>query len=398
MNPTAQRLDVVDCLRGFAIVSIMLLHNIEHFDLYFNPPGLPGWMTALDKVIWDSAFFLFGGKSYAIFAMLFGVTFFIQFHHRAERGEDFRPRFAWRLLLLLMFGLVNSLFYEGDILSIYAVLGLALIPVARLSNRAVFAIALLLMLQPVELVHAIAALGEPAAKLADPASWAYFGRAELYLKGDSVLATWGGNITNGKIAAWRWSWENGRFFQIVALFMLGMLAGRKTLFAQSEAALRFWKRTLLAAALCFVPLYLAKSNMAGLVAGEALRRPLETVVSTWSNLAFMLVLVASFVLLFRLGAGQRLLRVFAPLGRMSLTSYVVQSLIGSTLYHGFGFALYKVTGASMSLAIGLTLALLQGLASAWWLRHHRQGPLEALWHRATWWGYRPVRPAAVPAT
>ena len=124
MNPSSQRLDVVDCLRGFAIVSIMLLHNIEHFDLYFTPANLPAWMVALDKVIWDSAFFLFGGKSYAIFAMLFGVTFFIQFNNRAQRGEDFRLRFAWRLVLLLMFGLVNSLFYEGDILSIYAVLGL----------------------------------------------------------------------------------------------------------------------------------------------------------------------------------------------------------------------------------------------------------------------------------
>lgn len=51
-----------------------------------------------------------------------------------------------------------------------------------------------------------------------------------------------------------------------------------------------------------------------------------------------------------------LVSLFAPLGRMSLTSYVMQSLIGSTLYHGFGFALYKVTGSNMSLAIGVTLA------------------------------------------
>ncbi len=397
MNPSSQRLDVVDCLRGFAIVSIMLLHNIEHFDLYFTPANLPAWMVALDKVIWDSAFFLFGGKSYAIFAMLFGVTFFIQFNNRAQRGEDFRLRFAWRLLLLLMFGLVNSLFYEGDILSIYAVLGLALIPVARLPNKAVFAIAAVLMLQPVEWINALAALGHTGAKLADPASWAYFGRSETYLKGDSMLAAWFGNLTNGKIGVLYWSWENGRVFQIMSLFMLGMLAGRKALFAPTDAGLRFWKRTLIAAALCFVPLYLTLSNIDGLVPGQALRRPLKTIVGTWSNLAFMLVLVSSFVLLFRLGAMQRLLRLFAPLGRMSLTSYVVQSLLGSTLYYGFGFALYKVTGASMCLAIGVVLALLQGSFSAWWLGRYQQGPLEMLWHRATWWGHRPVNRTAVPA-
>ncbi|MGD8777891.1 MAG: hypothetical protein PVH88_02900 [Ignavibacteria bacterium] len=67
MNPelknTGRRLEVVDALRGFAIVSIMLLHNIEHFDFYFTPTNLPAWMPAVDSVIWDSLFFLFGGKS-----------------------------------------------------------------------------------------------------------------------------------------------------------------------------------------------------------------------------------------------------------------------------------------------------------------------------------------------
>jgi uncharacterized protein len=389
MSTKPQRLDVIDCLRGFAIVSIMLLHNIEHFDLYFRPDGLPAWMAAIDKLIWDSLFFLFSGKSYAIFAMLFGVTFFIQLDKRAQRGEAFRLRFAWRMFLLLLFGLVNSLFYQGDILSYYAVLGLCLIPVARAGNKTVFALAVLCLLQPWEWMSFISALGDPGAKLANPASWTYFGLSETYLKGDSMLATWIGNITNGKIAAVRWSWENGRMFQIVALFMLGMLAGRQGLFVASEAARRFWKRTLFAAALCFMPLFWARSTMASLVPAEALRRPLETIVASWSNVSFMLVLVSGFVLLFQGGLFTRALRIFGPLGRMSLTSYVVQSMIGSTLYYGYGFALYKVTGASLCLAIGIALAVLQGLFSAWWLRHHKQGPLEALWHRATWWGRRP---------
>ena len=117
------RLHVVDALRGFAIISIMLLHNLEHFDFYFLPEGLPSWMVAIDKVIWDTMFFLFGGKSYAIFAFLFGLTFFIQSDNQAKRGKDFRGRFAWRLVLLLGFGILNSAFYQGDILTIYALIG-----------------------------------------------------------------------------------------------------------------------------------------------------------------------------------------------------------------------------------------------------------------------------------
>lgn len=385
MNKQASRLDVIDALRGFAIVSIMLLHNIEHFDLYFSPAGLPAWLQVVDKIIWDSMFFLFGGKSYAIFALLFGMTFFIQYHNREVKGEDFRARFAWRLVLLLAFGLMNSMFYHGDILSIYAVLGLALIPVARLRNGAVLAIAIVLLLQPYAWLEFIEALGNPHPneKLADPASWAYFGRANEYMSHGTAFQVWWGNLTNGKIGVIRWSWENGRIFQIPALFMLGMLAGRKGMFMHSEENKQRWARILMTAVVLFIPLYLAKTYPEVWNLGEALRRPLLVIVTSWSNVAFMAVLVSGFALLFY---SWRWLEIFSPLGRMSLTSYVVQSIIGTSIYYGFGLGMYKYTGASYAIAIGVALALLQRQFSVWWLRRHAQGPLETLWHRATWIG------------
>jgi uncharacterized protein len=386
MPPTSQRLHLVDALRGFAIVSIMLLHNIEHFEIYHQPAGRPDWLVVFDKNLWDGMFFLFGSKSYLIFALLFGVTFQIQFGRRTALGEDFRPRFAWRMLLLLGFGMVNTLFYQGDILSFYAVMSVALLVVAKFSNRAILAVAVVLMLQPYGLLQAWQALPAPDAVLADPASWALFGPIKPVLANGTLLEVWASNLTSGKSAAVLWSWENGRFFQIPALFMLGMLAARADVFALSDPNRRFWRRMLLLAVACFVPLYLAKSNMDLLVAGQALRRPLEMIVASWSNFALMGVLVSTFALLYQQGAATRVLNLFAPLGRMSLTSYLVQSVIGASIYYGFGLGLYEVTGASACLLIGATLAVVQGLASAWWLRHHRQGPLEALWHRATWIG------------
>jgi uncharacterized protein len=383
MNPNPSRLDVIDALRGFAIVSIMLLHNIEHFDFYFSPVGLPAWLQALDKVLWDSMFFLFGGKSYAIFALLFGMTFFIQHRNRELKGEDFRARFAWRLVLLLGFGLVNSMFYHGDILSIYAVLGLALIPVARLRSSVVMLIAIILLLQPYAWIEFIQALPNPDEKLADPASWAYFGRASEYMQNGSATQVWWGNLTNGKIGVIRWSWENGRIFQIPALFMLGMLAGRKGMFQVSPENKQRWGRILMIAALTFIPLYLLKTYPESWGMGEALRRPLLVIITSWSNVAFMAVLVSGFALLFY---SWRWLEIFSPLGRMSLTSYVVQSIIGTTIYYGFGLGMYKYAGASFALLIGVALALLQRQFSVWWLRRHKQGPLETLWHKATWVG------------
>ena len=383
MNANSSRLDVIDALRGFAIVSIMLLHNIEHFDFYFSPVGLPAWLKSVDKVIWDSLFFLFGGKSYAIFALLFGMTFFIQYHNRELRGEDFRARFAWRLTLLLAFGLFNSMFYHGDILSIYAVLGLALIPVARLRSGWVLAIAIFLLLQPYAWIEVLQALPHPDEKLADPASWAYFGRANEYMAHGSALEVWRGNLTNGKVGVIRWSWENGRLFQIPALFMLGMLAGRKSLFKISPENKQRWIRILTIAVVAFIPFYLLKSNPEAWNIGAAVQRPLMVIITSWSNVAFMVVLVSSFTLLFY---SWRWLEVFSPLGRMSLTSYVVQSIIGTTIYYGFGLGMYQYTGASFSLMIGVALAVVQRQFSVWWLKRHSQGPLETLWHRATWMG------------
>jgi uncharacterized protein len=383
MNANSTRLDVIDALRGFAIVSIMLLHNIEHFDFYFSPAGLPDWLKAVDKGIWDSLFFLFGGKSYAIFALLFGMTFFIQYHNRELRGEDFRARFGWRLTLLLGFGLFNSMFYHGDILSIYAVLGLALIPVARLRSGWVLAIAIFLLLQPYAWIEFFQALPNPDEKLSDPVSWAYFGRANEYMAHGSAPEVWWGNLTNGKVGVVRWNWENGRVFQIPALFMLGMLAGRKSMFTISPQNKRRWMRVLIACVLAFIPFYLLKSNSESWGVGAAVQRPLLDIITSWSNVAFMGVLVSGFALLFY---SWRWLEVFSPLGRMSLTSYVVQSIIGTTIYYGFGLGMYRYTGASFAFMIGITLAVLQRQFSVWWLTRHAQGPLETLWHRATWMG------------
>ncbi|HRZ96755.1 MAG TPA: DUF418 domain-containing protein [Paludibacter sp.] len=380
----SKRLQVVDALRGFAIVSIMLLHNIEHFDFYFKPESLSAWMISLDKGIWDTLFFLFGGKSYAIFALLFGLTFFIQSDNQEKKGRDFRGRFAWRLLLLLGFGLLNSAFYEGDILTIYAILGFALIPVARFSNKTVFWIAIVLMLQPFEWFNVINGFQHPELKMNDPASWAYFGKAGEYITGNSIVNTWIGNLTNGKIAVILWTWEAGRVFQTISLFMLGMLAGRKSLFNASNENKTFWTKTLIFAALAFIPLFVSKNNISNWISIDSINRPLETIVSSWSNVAFMLVLVSGFVLLFQTNTAHRILNVFSSYGKMSMSNYIMQSIVGAFIYYGFGLGLYKYTGATYCIMIGIVLAIFQGFFSHWWMKNHKQGPLETIWHKLTW--------------
>lgn len=382
------RLHVVDALRGFAIVSIMLLHNIEHFDFYYAAEGIPAWMVPIDKGIWDTMFFLFGGKSYAIFSLLFGLTFFIQSDNQERKGKDFRLRFAWRLLLLLGFGIINSAFYEGDILTIYAILGFALIPVAKLNSKVVFAIALLLMLQPYEWYNVIYGIQHPDLRLSDPASWAYFGKAGEYITKNSFIDTIVGNLTNGKTAVVLWTWEVGRVFQTISLFMLGMLAGRKAMFDSTNANRKRWSKILVVAILAFIPLYIYKNNIPEWFASAAIHRPLQTIVTSWSNMAFMLVLVSGFVLLFQTMIVGKVLHVFSAFGRMSMSNYIMQSILGAFIYYGFGLGMYKYTGPTYCILIGVGLAVLQGIFSNWWMKNHKQGPLETIWHKLTWISFK----------
>ena len=375
---------MVDALRGFALVAILLLHNLEHFDYYYLPENLPVWMKTLDKGIWDTLFFLFAGKSYAIFALLFGLTFYIQSSNQQKKGKEFRGRFIWRLFLLLLFGLFNSIFFQGDILEIYAVIGVVLVLVSKFSNKTVFLIAVILMLQPLEWVHFFQGLQNPVIKLNDPLSWSYFGKMVAYIPESSFIQTALGNLTTGKTAVMLWNYENGRFFQTASLFMLGMLAGRKSLFVSSLSNKSIWTKILGIAALAFIPLFVIKLRLTLAVTSEAVRRPLETIITSWANVAFMLVLISVFYLLFHNKTFQKKLDVLSPLGRMSLSNYVFQSIIGSFLYYGFGMALYQYTGATYSLIIGIVFAILLGSFSSWWMKRHKHGPLESLWHRATW--------------
>ena len=156
------RIQAVDALRGFAVMGIILLHNIEHFNFY-SFPETTGALQALDSTIWDFLFFTFSGKAYAIFALLFGFTFYLQSRSSERRGEDFKNRYMWRLVLLLLFGFINASFFPGEILVLYAILGFVLVPVRHVSNKALFITLAILMLQPVEWGKVVYAALNPAA-------------------------------------------------------------------------------------------------------------------------------------------------------------------------------------------------------------------------------------------
>ena len=378
------RIEVVDALRGFAVMAIILLHNIEHFNLYNFPESSGSFMKALDTGIWDTLFFLFSGKAYAIFALLFGFSFFIQFDNQARKGKDFRLRFFWRLVLLFLIGCVNASFFPGEILVLYSILGLTLIPVCKWGNRAVLALAVILMLQPLEWGKFIYALIHPD-YVAPAEQWlVHYQRICPYMEGPDFWALVKSNLWDGQLYSILWAWNYGRFFQASSLFMLGMLLGRVGLFADLGTHRKFWSRALWIGLACFIPLYFLNLALPDWFARVEELRPIQTIVSSLRNFAFMSVLAASFVFLWQWERPHAWLRRLAPYGKMSLTNYVTQSMLGSFIYFGYGLALFDDLGTTASLGVGIFLFLLQLGFCHWWLRSHKYGPFEWVWRKATW--------------
>lgn len=378
------RIEAVDALRGFAVMAIILLHNIEHFNLYDFPQADSPLLKMFDGYIWDTLFFLFGGKAYAIFSLLFGFSFYIQLNNQMKKGGDFSWRFLWRLFLLFCLGVFNALFFPGDILVLYSIVGIVLIPVRKWTDAAVLALGIVLMLQPMEWGKFFYALAHPDYVATIPTSYGKY----MYpaLRGDSFIELVKSNVWYGQLFSLSWAWHNGRFFQTAALFMLGMWLGRKRYFVSSNTSVRFWLRTLPAAIVCFIPLYLFKEPVSHLYERVELAKPLTLIVSSLSNFAFMCILVSLFMLLWQSKGINRVLHGLVPYGKMSLTNYISQSIVGSFLYFGYGLGLYRYLGTTYSFLTGIALFILQLYFCRWWLNHHKQGPFEGIWRKATWIG------------
>ena len=378
------RIEIADVLRGFAVMGITLIHFIERFSLNSFPEETCNFLIFTDKIIWDSVFFAFSGKAYCIFALLFGFSFFIQDNTQQEKGKDFRGRFAWRLVLLFFIACINSTLFPGEILVLYALLGYVLIAVCRLSTRTVAIIAIILLLQPFEWGQIIYALINPEYIINAQLDAPYWEIVNTVQKEGSFLEMCKTAIWTGNIANMGWMLLHGRITQTAGLFMIGMLIGRSNVFSYSEKNMKIWIKVFIIVTIAFFPIYGLMAILPDFISREALLVPSTLLLKSFSNIAFTGILFAGVILVYYLTKFRQVLHQLAPYGRMSLTNYLSQSLIGGFLFYNWGLELYKHTGITVCFLIGIGMFFLQYFFCRWWLRSHRQGPLELLWKKATW--------------
>ena len=381
-----ERLDVVDALRGFALFGI-LLANI----LYWS-----GWSMGTDAQriawggvggdLWQYRFhhLLVDGKFYTIFSFLFGAGFALQLERLTRRGHEGLRIYRRRVLILLAIGLVHSvLVWDGDILTLYALLGLVLPLFHRWSGRA-------LMWTGLVLIFVV-----PFAGMALFQALGWKPQDYFYSQSFAIAEALGADTAPDKVIAWmqserwadRWAWvasgtsfswglrlEAWRIPKVLGIMLLGMAAGRGLADGSLLADRALLKRVLVLGLLVGLPASLAYALMRH--QGQA----------DWPSLIGTVPLAMAYASAFALAwpHASRWLGVFAAPGRMALTNYLVQSVLGVTLFYGTGFGLVGRLPILGFYAYAVGLFALQAGFSHWWLSRHAQGPMEALWRRWTY--------------
>ena len=446
MAPTApdRRIATIDILRGVAIL-VIITGNVYHyshpsivdFDGYLASHDIDPATRVADRTAFAILDMLFQLTLYPFYAFLFGFGAALLMNRAADSDASFARLYLRRLLALFGIGACHVVFlWSGDILIAYAVTGLVLLPFRKRSDRSVvrWAVAFLCIsaiaftMQAV-LVVAAGATSKKATSQAetvataptttqhDPSATSKPATADKdigemiakYIRiGDEVY----GQGTYGEILPRRikdyfiWTVMIGYFEypMIMGMMLLGVYVGRRGILFDIEGHLGLIRKVaiwgfVIALVTCTVALVAKEAAMAYEI--------------TWPWIIYMLsrgigapfmtlFYLAGVVLLARSDLWLRRLRLFVNVGRMSLSNYLLQSLVCTFIFNGYGLGFYDgFEGLGLHGKIGPALGVPLGAAifviiqiplSNLWMRRYRFGPVEWLWRTLTYLKPQPMRP------
>ncbi len=375
-----ERIALIDALRGLAISGILLLHHIEHFDFYQRPKYTLDWLITIDQWVWDKLFLLVSGKAFALFSLLFGVSFWIIHENRKARGESYVLRHFWRMFLLLLIGAFHIVFFRGDILMMYAVIGIPLVVAPYLSKKLLLGIAILLLINPLHVYTLVSRMF--GGEVYDYRMQYPNVNVNKILAEGSFLEVIKMNFTAGYMGSIVWTWNVGRFFTIPGLFFLGVYFGR--IKAITKQSLKYWYTILWMSIVGWLVFNLVEFACVNQIEDNTSKAIFVAMIAVYSKLSALFFVLSLIIVLWSHNDGKVWVARFCDFGRMGLTNYILMSVIGAVLYYGWGFGLYQYCGAFFTLCIAIAVLILQMKLSSWWLRKYGQGPLERLWRKLTW--------------
>lgn len=402
----AERIQIVDILRGFALFGILFVNMtifsrpIQAF-LFPLDPATPWFDRAADWLI----HFLGEGKFYALFSMLFGLGLTLLMERVEGRGGRFVPLYLRRLLVLLGFGLVHAfLVWMGDILILYALLGFLLILFRKAKPRTLLIWVFILLALPLLFMAAMTGLIELGRSMPDGAnqiSQAFDETNAAFLtdlsRAYQVYAN--GNfaeITEQRVYDYT-SMGLSAFlvmgFNVLAMFLLGVYFGKQGIFRDLEAHRGLFRKLLVWGLILGLG---GNALYASMILSTQRIEPsgpllLATLAHGIGAPLLMLAYVSAFCLLALTPNWGKRLQLLAPVGQMALTNYLTQSIVCTLIFYGYGLGLFGKMGAALGIGLTIIIYLLQIPISHWWMRRFKYGPAEWLWRSLTYLKPQPMK-------
>lgn len=338
--------------------------------------------------------FAFVTKFYVLFSFLFGYGLSVQMARAAARGTTIVPRFLRRLIGLLLLGIAHALLlYTGDILVTYAILGLVLLLLRNASDATLLRLATFLIAASV-IIFAIIGVafvflsagpgagdaGEAASEAARITA-AYRGTpaAVIMQRAREYPGTLGFALL-------------GQGPTALAMFLLGLWTGRRRLFANIDAALPLLRRIRLVGLSIGVPGGIIWATYSAINGFRFEASFLFAAAVDFATAPFLTAVYATtIVLLYRDERWRRRLAPLGAVGRLALSNYLLQSLIGAFLFTGYGLGLFGQIGSAVGLLLSATIYAAQIPLSVWWVRQFAFGPAEWLLRSFTYTRWQPFR-------
>lgn len=385
----SERIQALDLLRGLALFGV-LWSNLNDWYGTIEPE------TAFDHGLAWMHSWMISGRFYVLLCLLFGIGFGIQLLRASEKGLDIKPIYFRRSLTLLGIGLVHALLiWNGDILTLYALVAFSIMMFSKSSSRRILSTAALLWILPTYFVLRIMYI----------VGWNFYNPT---LHSDTVEWLMGHgswlqieSIRIANTVEWYGRFGLTIYFYTLAIFLIGLWVVKSGYLHKVVNEPRTTKCLLLIGVVLAIIGYLSNEYFALLwppsqvhltgISDPALWNPRSMVWGffSWSTEGTAIIYAAILLLLLQKNRIVHLLKPLAAAGRMALTTYLTQSVVCTLLFYGYGFGWYGKVGYTGNLVITLILFTCQMAASIWWLKRFCFGPVEWLWRRITYG--RPLR-------
>ena len=387
-----QRIEILDILRGFALLGI-IFNNMQYLSGYaFTPFDTLKQIInfQFNEDVYHFLDIIITAKFYTLFSFLFATGFYIQLSKHTEDSTDFLKTYRRRLFILLVLGAVHSLIWFGDILFSYAIIGFILILFRNVKSKNLFRWSICILLLPFLIDLVLLPFFQTPATISFNTTTSMVHVNYPDMTPEAVINTY----QNGSVAdifllnfhnlVWKYMgyFPSGQYFILFGIFLFGYYLASIGFFTEKSKPIVLLVISLI--------IGLLATFSARIIGGSLYRWP-----PTLANILFKFLLLIGQIFMcisyitciykiVQTSIGKRILKYLIPMGRMALSNYLFQTIIMIVIFFNFGFNLFGRIGLIQTMGIAILILAIQIIFSNIWLKHFRFGPFEWLWRSLTY--------------